>query len=362
MRRLWNPIRYAGGDLLGIDIGSRAIKLAATSRSRGEWTLSLRQLIPVSAVERMNSDVLAESGISNEIQELAAFLKSQHKSKVGCVLSSSIVELQTVELPVGNDVEVQQMLEVEFAARADGQLREFDFFENEKVLDEKSGTTHWSVLSVPTDVATGVAESLWKQGLRCEKIETVPNLLSQAVKLSVAQEETEESVLAIDWGMTAPSLTLVHQGRPIYSRLLRNCGLQQFIDAGADTFGCSASQFCEFLQLSALQSREETANHTQLSKSLRELCSGVLEQLSQEIERTLSYIKQEYPSRIPNSLILFGGGAMIPGVTNLLQHKTRLTSSLWQLPASNRTNASIDPLQAVFANAILLSMPNGGLR
>lgn len=345
------------GDWLGIDVGTSTIKVVCVSKVRGEWSLQLRRLIPVLDGEKIDCNSLSAGVLESLIQDHLSAITDQ-KQKVSCVVSSSIMELQTVELPAAQPAEVRQMLAVEFEAREDGLSREFDFFENEKTNAQNAETNHWSVLSIPSKAATGLAESLRKVGVQCERLNSLPCVLAQAVQLGHKHPSTKP-VFALDWGANTPSLTLIANGRSIYSRNLRNCGLHQFLLAGCERFECQPSQFCEMLNWVALDQNNDSSK-IQLDKtkeSLKELSNGVLDHLSQEVERTLAYVKQEYPENVPETMWLFGGGAMIPDICSELQEKTELKAKLWQLPVlRNETQSHIDPLQAMFGTAIVLSV------
>jgi Tfp pilus assembly PilM family ATPase len=266
----------------------------------------------------------------------------------------SVVELQTVSLPPGEAGELRQMIALELDSREEDSPREFDYFENVGAAAGTADTAPLTVLSVSRETGLGLAESLLKTGLACETLETLPCILGQAVNM-VDPRARQGAVIALDWGGLSPTLTLVSQGEPVFSRPLRKCGLQSFVLSAAAQFECSIPECYELLALCQGRNLLQETPRSNLQQVMLQCAQPVILQLQQELKKTLDYLKQEYPKVLPERLWLFGGGALIPGITERLREMSGLDTRLWHLPTSNPATET-DPWQAVFGAAATLSI------
>lgn len=335
------------GGWIGIDVGTEAIKIARVTRQREGWNLALSRLLAVPQDIPVDSASVAEGLIS---QLIATHLPPAIRSgcrQTACVLPMSIVELQAVELPPGSDRELRQMIAVELEGRSatPGGGREFEYCQG---LTPNGGSTELrslNVFSVESATAGGLASHLWSAGLHCEVLETIPCALARAVQL-VDPRGARGNVAALDWGATTPTLSVISQGRPIFTRILRDCGVRAYAERGAGHFGCSPAEFHELISACAAT----VDGHEELKTELSQLANPLIEQLISELHKTLAYLKQQSMDPLPQRVWLLGGGGLIPGIAPRLSHLLGLEVRSWQLSGSGPR-----PWQTQFGAAIALS-------
>lgn len=335
---------------LGVDIGSTSVKLAQTQMSERGLEITMQHLIPITAEQG------GLSQIGQLLRRQLPVASGRREQRVACLLPASNVELLTLELPDVSHTEALQMAEVEIASRSDGEPREFDVFQNAPRERSDDEMVTWSVLSIKHEHAMSVAESLWSQRFWCESIDTTPCVLARAVQIHCGNSATGIRA-AIDWGVSSPSLTLIQDGHPIYSRSLRNCGIESFIESGAEVFQCTAADFHELLIdiNHTLHTRgPETVRH--LLDAIEQLTISSVDRLLEEVDRTLNYVRQEYPSRQIEEIVLLGGGCLLPNCETLIAQSLDCPVSRWQVPLDPEQSVGMKCLEPIFAAAITLSM------
>jgi Tfp pilus assembly PilM family ATPase len=355
--------RLLGG--IGIDVGSRTIKVARVARQPDGWSLALARIVPVPEEAPVDPETLAEGTVGRLIGlHLPAAVRDGCR-EAACLLPMSSIQMQTVELPAGSDGELRQMIEVELEPRSPRGC-EFDYFENTGFLAGETDLKPYTVFSIESEAAGGLAEGLWDAGLRCERLETLPCALAQAVRL--VQLGSTSPVAALDWGASTPTFTLISQGSAVFCRPLRECGLGLFTDLGRSRFGCSVDEFHELLatcwrfeagkslemmaETGTAQSAVAPVGAENLRRELAELAKPSFERLQQELHKTLGYLRQQSADLVPERVWLFGGGALVPDVEQRLTDRTGLETRIWHLPGNDRP----DPWQAVFGAACALSL------
>ena len=81
-----------------------------------------------------------------------------------------------------------------------------------------------------------------------------------------------------------------------------------------------------------------------------------MSQFVEEIKRSFSHYQYIRRAASPQHLYLFGGGAMIRGLETYLSTELNQEASVWQLPAENRDESSVDgQADCLLASALGLS-------
>ncbi len=162
---------------------------------------------------------------------------------------------------------------------------------------------------------------------------------------------------AIDWGFTSALFTLVVDGRPVFARTLRDCGMRHLMNALSERLGLSHNECWQLLTSYGFSANASGgASSGEIGQVLTQLADAPFRQLLEETEKTLSFLRQDYHELFPQRFWLFGGGATIPNVANLIAAAVGMETAVWQLvPSSSDANSVADPVQAVLGPAIALS-------
>lgn len=351
------PRALLGGDAgtwLGIDIGASAIKLAQVARVRDHWTLHVSHLIPAGPrpIDRAGLD----RGLLLEVfQERLTRMARPGARDAACVLSAGLISLNTFELPPGSPEETHQMISAELAGLGDADP-EFGSFEN--AGSTGTGMVQHTVVSLPTMTASAIAENLWQLGYACQAIDGLPCIHARAAML--ADRSASETIGVLDWGATTPMLTIISRGRPVFTRVLRDCGLNPAVKSTADRIRFEADELHELLMASGQSHDFGPMASARSSEILRDLADRCLQRLEPELQRTVRFLKRQGQDLVPSRLLLIGGGALLPNVAERLSDVAQTPTAVWRLPGGRTSEGRPDLMQAVFASAIAVSTLGAG--
>jgi len=342
--------RGESGTWLGIDIGAASIKLAQVARSRDHWTLLVSHLIPAGP-EFIDRSGLDRGLLLQIFRERLSRMARPAARDAACVLSAGLIALNTFELPPGSIAETRQMISAELAGLGEVDT-EFGSFENAGPPGS-SGMLQHTVVSLPTATATVITENLWELGYACQAIDGLPCIHARAACLA-ERGPSAETIGVLDWGATTPMLTIVNRGRPVFTRVLRDCGLNAGFQSTAARIQFETDELHELLLTSGKSNAFGPLVTARAGEILRDLGDRCLQRLDPELQRTMRFLRRQGKELVPGRILLIGGGALLPGIDERLSEVVQIPTSIWRLPG--RTDeARLDRMQAVFASAISVS-------
>jgi hypothetical protein len=339
------------GTWLGIDIGAASIKLAQVAKHRDHWTLHVSHLMPAGpqCIDRAGLD----RGLLLEIfRERLTRMARPGARDAACVLSAGLIALNTFELPPGSVEETRQMISAELAGLGEDEP-EFGSFENAGPAGS-SGMVQHTVVSLPTTTASVITENLWELGYACQAIDGLPCIHARAACLA-ERGASADTLGVLDWGATTPMLTIVNRGRPVFTRVLRDCGLNAAVQSTAARIKFEADELHELLMASGKSNDFGPLASARSGEILRDLADRCVQRLEPELQRTLRFLRRQGKELVPGRLLLIGGGALLPNGDERLSEVLQTPTAIWRLPGGRKDEGRADLMQAVFASAIAVS-------
>ena len=347
---------------IGIDLGTRAVKLAQVERSGAGLRIASSVVMPRTHVSRDSEDAAAQDCAWSGRDLLAALSLNTRFSgrKVACTLPMHFTDLHALTVPPGEPEERRAMVAHELSSMFSGneQQREFEFWETQWAAGEGSPAREdVNVLSVPRPVVARVVQSLSDAGLLCQVLDGFPFALARAVKLT---RTTGRAGLtgAVHWGFGSGTFCVVSDGTPLFTRHLRNCGFASLAGAVGGALGVSEDEALQLLARDGLPGPDRrVARPSEIQNVIGEVAAHALNELVGELEKTISYLKMQFRGLLPERLCLLGDGAIVNNVTARLSEKVGIPVEMWQLPPAGknaRHDSSVPP--AVLATAVALSV------
>lgn len=334
---------------LGVDIGSGSIKMARLENAAGRWNVSNRLVLPVEQPTGDLSNALRDGYLGEQLAVLKKrTLFSQHDCV--CVLPPSVTEIRTVEVPHGTQNDVRQMA---MEAMRDCFPRDFDQREMQLWTHSESphGMTMVSGVSVPTDVGEAVVEDMQAVGLNCSAITTLPFALTHALSMSTADAWQQQPTGIISWEHSKAMFIVSRNGRPEFVRGLRDCSGAVAIQRIADGLNLSADEADQVLATVGIPETCDRGSSVSLAGTVEHLLQPEFQNLCDEIQKTLMYLRHHLSNLIPTQLVLFGGMAAVPNISRIIHGRFGMNAQPWSLNAAN--SQCTDP---VFAAAMAASM------
>ena len=345
---------------IGVDVGTRTVKLAQVERVDAELRLCeaavIQRRLPIDV-----NDVEEMSPVSSE-QEIRTALsvgKRFSGRKAACILSMCSCDLRTLDVPLGSETEqrlaiVNQMNSAYSSGNAE---REFDFWQTRVPSDEpRSDPENVAVLSVSQQWVGQVSNDLRRAGLRCTMLDGLPLALARLIQM-VPLFSDREPVAAVDWGFARTTFFVVSNGRPVFVRNLRGSGLSPVTRSLRETLGVSLDEAQRLLTRHGLpDSPRGEQTRDELQVVIGNAAAEPLNAIVHELNRTLSFLKGQHPRLLPNRVWLFGGGAVVRNITGFLGAKIGIPVDVWRLESAGiQKQAGVEYPSGILAHAIAAS-------
>jgi type IV pilus assembly protein PilM len=322
--------------LVGVDLGSHAIKLAQIERAgTGLRVINARTIVRASHAE--------SSGVLDWWEEALAHekLNDQFLGNVAaCVASAPSAELQMLTIPDGSRSEQRAMLEGELASQRAEPVDhyEFDFW---RIPQTTAAAAQENVAVATLAVIDGerIAAAIAGAGLVCTRIEPKPSAIARASKLTSADSssavltsaDASSAVAVLDWGYDQACLTIVKDGRPAFHRNLRDCGYKRILTAVVHALEISVPDAQILLSADDLADTGVSAGTlSSTNKAIDGLVQKPLQSLVTELQKTLNYVSEHRRHLEPAELVLCGGGATIRQIAARLGERTPTRVRAWQ--------------------------------
>ncbi len=347
---------------IGVDVGTRTIKLAQVERVRQ----GLR-LVDAKVVQRHTpwTDGGEELPTSPEPshEEIGAAL-ALGEGFVGrtsaCVLPMGVHDVRAMHIPSGSESDRRAMIASELDAifESESQSREFGFWEiNIPKTAGKQDLENVGVLSLPRPWAAQAAIDFSRTRLNCQLLDGLPLALARAVQMTTSPMAAGAPIAAVDLGFSSTTFCIVQDGRPQYTRRVPGCSLGQMIKSVRTTLDVTLDEAQYLLATQGLPDLQNPGGQDEdLRAVIAEAASDALNELVEQLGKTLAYFGAHRPSLSPDRIWLFGGGTTVRGVTPYLARAIPVPVDVWQLPrVRGSKNVDAGCPTSMLATAIALS-------
>jgi Tfp pilus assembly PilM family ATPase len=349
---------------IGVDLGTHTVKLAQAVR-----TPAGVRLHDAAVIQRPSpwpsADALAFDEPDPSWPEMLAALECGdfRGRSAACLLPMNICELRGLKIPHGDLHERRAMIASELAddeAERAGPL-EFDYWElgGEKGIETSDGF-NVNVMSVTRPWIDQVAADCQRVRLDCWAVDGAPLAMSRAVSLASGVHHGDRAV-AVDWGFSNTTISVVGKGRPLYARRLHDCNFRKCLAAIEDSLGVTRDHAQHLVSIHGVvppsaQNPAAVTGEAEIQSAITAAISEVVASLVEQIERTLRFVEQQRRHQHLTSLWLMGGGASMRNIGPHLTAALRLPVSIWRLPPErDRTGEFPGSQAALFGPALALS-------
>ncbi len=321
--------------LLGIDISSTSVKLLELSRSGGRYKVEAYAVepLPVNAVVEKNIAEL--EGVGQALARVAAKAKTGVKAVAVAVAGSAVIT-KTIEMDSGlNDDELENQLKIEADQYIPYPLEEvaIDF--------EVQGTSVRNPERVEVLLAACRKENvevreaaLALAGLTAKVVDVEAYALERAYGLLAEQlggDRDEMTVAVVDIGATMTTLSVLHNGRTIYTRE-QLFGGRQLTEEIQRRYGLSVEEAGLAKKQGGLPDDYES-----------EVLLPFKEAVVQQVSRSLQFFFAAGQFNDVDYIMLAGGTASIPDLDRLIQQKigtqTLVANPFADMALSGKVNA-----------------------
>jgi type IV pilus assembly protein PilM len=296
-------------DIIGVDIGSSAIKLVELKESRGNYTLKEMGMLPLPPEAIVDNALIDSAAVVETLRTLIKTLGVKVKDAV-CSISGNAVIIRKISLPAMSQGELDEQIQWEAE-----QYIPFDI--SEVNLDfhilgpDYHDPTKMNVLLVASkkDIIDDYFAVFTEAGLKLTVVDVDSFAMQNAFEVNYAVGE-EALVALINIGAGMMNLNLIKGGNSVFTRDVQTGG-NVYTEEIQKQLGVSNDEAVKI---------KITGDHPQRAK-LQEIFSRVNETMANEMKRSLDfYVSTAMDDRI-SRVYLTGGGASIPRLGETVSQK-----------------------------------------
>lgn len=344
---------FGAQPVVGLDIGTSAVRAATVSQGRGGSTLTSFSQAPLPLGAVVDGEVRDAEAVSAVIAQLWKRSKIRSKRVVVGVSNQRVVVRQ-VDLPFLEEKEFRSSLKFQVADQIPMPVEDAELdFEIVEDFHTEDGEHLMRVLLVAaaTDMVDSFLSAVSQAGLEPAGVDLTPFAVARAVSGTVRGDEGSPGAEAIvDVGAGVTNIVVHAGGEPRFVRILL-VGGEDVTRSLASELGVSPEE-AEALKLDLSGSGSGKAD---------EVMRGRVQSLVNEIQGSLDYYSSLEDALHVHSVLITGGGSLTPGFMQQMQSVSRVEIRRGQPLASltNRSGLSDDQLaqvEPVSAAAVGLAM------
>jgi Tfp pilus assembly PilM family ATPase len=344
---------------IGVDVGTHAVKLAQAVRSPSG--IMLRHAAVIQRTSAWSDDDLGLAEPQTSRMEICAALECGGFSgrSAACLLPMNVCELRGLKVPFGEQKERRAMIANELADDWSDRPTpmEFDFWE--VTVDKGSESAdgfNVNVISVARPWIAQLAGDCQQARLDCWAVDGGPLAIARAVGLAT-KFRSDQRVMAIDWGFSNTTLCVVGAGQPLYARRLHDCSFRRCLESIQTELGVSLDHGQHLVDThGVLAGDANVIGRHEIQVALTDAITETLNQLVEQVQRTLRFVESQRRHLHPTSVWLMGGGASVRNVGPYLSKALELPVHIWKVPSDPRSDYIAQGSQAaLFGGAFALS-------
>jgi type IV pilus assembly protein PilM len=303
----------ASKSLVGLDIGSSAIKLAEIVETPKGYVLSRFSQIPLA------TGVIVD-GVPVEHQELAQKIKQLFKQS-GCKkksivtsLSGHSVIIKKVNFPTMDETELRELIKDEA-----GKYLPFDSMEavsyDFQILGENEFNPNQMdviIVAAKNDIVNSYADAIQQAGYS-PVIMDVDSFALETMYEENYDFEDNEMVVLVNIGASITNINVLRGGSSVFTRDFMLAG-NSITEAIGQKMGIALEE-AERIKI------EGPGGNEAADKEFRESLLYYADPICSEIERSVDYFRSTYGGEYLKRILLSGGSARIPGIVNDLTQR-----------------------------------------
>lgn len=295
--------------LIGLDIGSRSIKVGEAIETRHDFELNKFGMVGLPADWIEDAVIKEPERIAKTIRELFSQQKIREKNVAVSIGGYSVI-VKKIQLPPQSEESLQDSIHFEAEQYIPFDINEVNL-DFQILSDPSDGNPRMDVILVAAkkDLVNDYLNLIETAGLRpC--IMDIDAFALQNIYEYAYSPQDETTVALIDIGASKTSLNILKGNMSLFMRDV-TLGSEQINHKIAHTAPCSLDE-AEAIKMSG----KPGVKFPDLN--LRQITAEVVSDWCLEIRRAIDFFYSTYPEHQIKTAILSGGGANIPEFRNML--------------------------------------------
>ncbi|HVO84573.1 MAG TPA: type IV pilus assembly protein PilM [Syntrophobacteria bacterium] len=305
--------------LLGLDIGSHAVKLVHLASAKGTYRLKhlgICRLPPNVIVEGAIKDPAA---VQDAIKSLTANLKTKVKGVATSISGYSVI-IKKIELPQMTPEELTENIQVEAEQYIPFNVEDVNIdFQILGSSPEKGDRMEVMLVAAKKEVIEDYSGILRKAGLAPEVIDVDFFALENAFEVNYTAGDSG-GVALVDIGANKMNINVLKNGVSMFNRDA-SVGGHQITQDIQDRFGLDYEE-AEKIKLGIPSPKVPV-------QDLEAIFVAAATTWATEVKRAIDFFYATYPDEMINQVLLSGGSSRLPGLDALLHKDTNIPTALF---------------------------------
>ena len=321
--------------LLGIDISSTSVKLLELSRSGNRYRVEAYAVEPLPANSVVEKNIAELEGVGQALQRVLVKARSNGKAAAVAVSGSAVIT-KVIEMDGGlSDDELESQLKIEADQYIPYPLEEVAIdFEVLGPAPRAPGRVEVLLAACRKENVEIREAALALAGLTAKVVDVEAYALERSYGLlapHLGADRGELTVAVVDIGATMTTLSVLHNGRTVYTRE-QLFGGRQLTEEIQRRYGLSVEEAGLAKKQGGLPEDYD-----------REVLMPFKEAVVQQVSRSLQFFFAAGQFHDVDCILLAGGTASIAGLDRLIQQKigthTQVANPFADMALSNKVNA-----------------------
>lgn len=336
--------------IIGIDIGSKYIKIAFAKRSRKKHEVVRTVFVSTPADSVVDGEIRNTDTLTARIR--GALLEYKYKAtELYFSINANSVVTREIKLPALKEKEIDPAIEFELTQSFPGIIQSHTI--SSRIYSEPGMPVEGTTVFCPNKVLDDFVEVAKGLLIPLKGIDINANALTKVVHAYLPQERKGETLLVVDIGNTMSQVSLVSAGKLILSRQIPT-GLARFDNLVANRAGITLEQ----------AERARQNNKFDIYNLDKEDVDGLVNvafsAINSQIRGILDYYRYNKPEEVISGILMFTGRGLETALNDYFNQSTELPVELIRLRIKGSEYPDSDAMAAAAIGATML--PSVGRR
>lgn len=332
--------------MLGIDIGSKSIKLIELAKSGNSWLLKSSGAVGYNGVapdKAQNDDEI--HAIAEVLKKIFAQIGASSK-EVNISLPESLVFTRVIKFPLLSDEEVAAAVKWEAEQYIPIPVNEAVI--QYTILSRNEATSQTSVLLV------AAPRAIVEKYVKVVRLAGLTPVSAESELTAVARSLSPDKGVSmlLDLGSSATDMSIIKDTKVVFTRSIPVAG-DAFTRAVSQGMGITAQQAEEYKKTYGLAA-------DQLEGKVRKSLEPVFKMVIEEIKKAIQFYSTEEKGDVPTSVVITGGASTMPNIvlylTESLGIETITGEPFAKISLDPDTAKNLAPYASIYATAVGLAM------
>ena len=332
--------------MVGIDIGSKSIKIVELVKDSNNWNLKSSGAIGYNGLSPDKMTDEKEFVALSEILRKTIKQIGINEKEVNLSLPEQLVFTRIIKFPLLSDEEIVSAVKWEAEQYIPIPINEAVI--QHQVLSRNDATAQTSVLLVaaPKAIVEKYVKIARLAGLNPVAAETELTALARSMS-----PETGTSIL-LDLGANSTDMAITTGLKVVFTRSIPVAG-EAFTRAVAQSLGINPNQAEEYKKTYGLSAE-------QLEGKVKSALEPIFRTVIDEIKKAIHYYQTEEKGEMPTSIVISGGASLMPSLvsylTSVLGVETILGNPFGKITMDTETAKSLAQYSSIYGTAVGLAM------